>query len=898
MTQDERPQYQHEADGRASGPPSSRRRSPASGAPPRWADRLLAWFCAPHLLEEVQGDLQERFSRRAERLGPGYARRQYVREVLGFLRPGFLKKRPNEHPVSSLSNLAMLRNYFTVAFRNLVRHKSYAGLNVLGLGLSMACGILIFTLVTFHLGFDRFHADADRIYRIVTGTGHEGTFSAPGVYVPMGRVFRDEYTFAEKTGRVATLYGVALAVPGGKPADKFVEAVAFAEPEFLEIMQFPFVQGTPQTALGGPGRVVLTQAVARRLFGDANPVGRPLRLGNKLDVVVSGVLRDLPANTDRREQVYASFDNLKQYNEWYQEDNWGGIDAQMQCFVRLKPTVTPARAEAAFKAISRKYIKDPGERKNVFHLQPLLSMHTDLNYDGRIDKANLWALSLIGLLLVVTACVNFVNLATAQALRRAKEVGIRKVLGSRQAQLFWQFMAETALISGLAAAAAAGMAYVLMPLMNRLFQTDLALRFDAQLALFLLALTAVVTLLSGSYPGLILARFRPVVALKGRLTQKHVGGFSVRRLLVVGQLALSQMLILGTIVITSQMRFSKEADLGFNKNAVVMLPMPVRENAEMSTLKARFMQIPGVENVSFCFQAPASFGNNMTSVRFDNREADEDFLIHTKDADEAYMATFDLALVAGRNIIPSDTTREFVINETALKMLGLKSPQEALGKMLYTSKGRRKGPIVGVMKDFYNNSFRGAINPICIRANREDYGNCAVKINRHNTRSTLASLDKIWNESFPAFVYSYQFLDDQIAQFYALDELMLKLIGVFASIAILISCLGLFGMISFMAGQKTKEIGIRKVLGAEVQSIVWLFGKEFLRLTAVAVLLAAPVAWWVMRHWLQGFVYKIDMAWWMFALAGGLAVLITLLTVSYQSLKAALTNPVTSLRSE
>ena len=866
--------------------------------PPQWADRLLEWFCAPHLLEEVQGDLHERFRRRAERFGTACARRQYGREVLGFLRPFALERKPSEHPSPALIHPAMLRNYFTVAFRNLVRHKTYTGLNVLGLALSMACGILIFTLVTFHLGFDRFHADAGRIYRIVTGTGREGGFSAPGVYVPMGRVFREEYPFAEKTGRVATMYGVAVAVPGGKPTDKFVEAVAFAEPEFLEIMNFPFVQGTPQTALGGPGRVVLTQAVARKIFGDRNPVGQSLRLGNKLDVVVSGVLRDLPANTDRREQVYVSFDNLKQYNEWYQEDNWGGIDAQMQCFVRLKPTVTPGQAEKAFKAISRKYIKDEGERRNVFHLQPLLSMHTDLSYDGRIDKANLWALAGIGLLLVITACVNFVNLATAQALKRAKEVGVRKVLGGRQAQLFWQFMAETGLISGVATVLAAGMAYALMPWMNRLFETDLALRFDARLVVFLLALAAVVTLLSGSYPGLILARFRPVAALKGRLTQQHAGGFSVRRVLVVGQLAISQVLILGTIVITSQMRFSKGSDLGFNKNAVVMLPMPVRESAAMSTLKARFMQIPGVENVSFCFQAPASFGNNMTSVRFDNRAADENFLIHTKDADEAYLSTFDLQLVAGRNITPSDTTREFVINETALKMLGLKSPQEALGRMLYTSKGRRNGPVVGVMKDFYNNSFRGAIDPICIRANRGEYGNCAVKINLHNTRSTLAALDNIWNGSFPEFVYAYQFLDDQIAQFYALDELMLRLIQVFAGIAIGISCLGLFGMISFMAAQKTKEIGIRKVLGAGVQRIVWLFGKEFLRLTAIAVLLAAPVAWWVMHRWLQDFVYRIDIEWWMFALAGGLAVLISLLTVSYHSIKAALANPVKSLRSE
>ncbi|QMW07051.1 ABC transporter permease [Spirosoma foliorum] len=791
----------------------------------------------------------------------------------------------------------MIRNYLTVARRNLVRNKSYTTLNVFGLALSMACSILIFMMVSYHLSFDRFHANADRIYRIVTGTGAANALSSAGVYVPMGRVFRDEYTFAEKTGRVATNYGTTISIPGTRSTNKFREAIAFAEPEFLEIMSFPFVQGRP-AALAEPDRVVITEAIGQKLFGDQNPVGKTIRLDNRMDVTVTGVLQNIPANTDRREEIYVSFANLKPYNDWFHEENWTGISGNMQCFVLLKPTVPVAEAEKAFTAISQKYIKDATERKNVFRLQPIADIHFNLNYDGRMDKTNLWALSLIGLLLIVTACVNFVNLATAQALKRAKEIGIRKVLGSERAQLFWQFIAETGIIAVFAMLVAVGVAYLLMPLLNQLFQIDLSIMINYQLVGFLVALTILVTLLSGSYPGLILAGFQPILALKGKLSQKHVGGFSIRRVLVVGQLAISQILIIGTIVITSQMRFSQQSDLGFNKNSVVLLPMPVQEAAKMSTLKSQFMQLPGVENVSFCMQAPASQAVNMTSVRFDNRDKDEDFLIRTKDADEAYMPTFDLKLVAGRNILHSDTTREFVINETAVKALGIKSPQEALGKILITSKGRRRGPIVGVMKDFFNNSFRGAIDPICLRANLGEYGNCAVKINLQSRRETLTSLEKIWNTSFPEFIYSYQFVDDQVAQFYALDELILKLIQFFAIIAISISCLGLFGMISFMAAQKTKEIGIRKALGAGVESIVWLFSKEFIQLTGIAVLVATPIAWWAMHRWLQDFVYKIGIEWWMFALSGTVALSIVLLTVSYQSVKAALVNPVKSLRSE
>ncbi len=302
--------------------------------------------------------------------------------------------------------------------------------------------------------------------------------------------------------------------------------------------------------------------------------------------------------------------------------------------------------------------------------------------------------------------------------------------------------------------------------------------------------------------------------------------------------------------------------------------------------------------MSFCYQAPAAFGTNATTVRFGGRTEDEKFLIVTKDADEQYVPTFGLTLLAGRNIVHSDTTREFVVNETALKALNLKSPQEAIGQMLYTSRGRRNGPIVGVMKDFHNDSFRQGIPPICIRSDVGSYQVCAVRMNLNTAKSSLTAMEKIWNETFPEFIYSYHFLDEQIAQFYALDDLMLTLIQVFALIAIFIGCLGLFGLVSFMAAQKMKEIGVRKVLGASVQSIVWLFGQEFVRLTLIAIVIASPIAWYAMSRWLQNFQYKIDIEWWMFAGAGGLAVGIALLTVSFQSVKAALMNPVKSLRSE
>ena len=794
----------------------------------------------------------------------------------------------------------MFSNYLKIAWRNLARNRAYASINVLGLALSLTCGILIFTLVAYHVGVDRFHTSADRIYRVVMETHTDGVGHSSGVYSPLGRVIREEQTFAEKTARVLSIGGASLMVNNAGQINKYRENIAFAEGDFFAILDFPLVQGNGQTALSAPNTAILTERMARTFFGAGNPLGKTFRFDNRMDFTVTGVLKDIPANTDRREEIYLSFANAKTFDAYYNEENWGNYSANLQVFTLLKPNSSVAVAEKALAGVMKKYVTDASNRNNVLRLQPLADIHLNPVYSGRIDRTNLWVLSLVGLLLVVVACVNFINLATAQALKRAKEIGVRKVLGSQKAQLFWQFMAETSLISGLATVLALGAAYLLLPFLSQLLQTELSINLftDLRLPLFLLTSAVLVTFLSGAYPGLVLAGFRPVLALNGQLTQRHVGGFPLRRLLVVGQLALSQLLIIGTIVIMNQMRYARQADLGFTKEGVVMLPLPVQDVAKMSTLKSQLLQLSGIDKVSFCYQAPADWGLNATTVRFGSRPEDEKFLIVTKDADEEYVPTFELTLLAGRNIVHSDTTREYILNETALKALGLNSPTDAIGQMLYTSKGRKKGPVVGVMKDFHNDSFRQSIPPICIRSDVGSYQTCAVRMDVNAARTLLPAMEKIWNQTFPEFIYSYQFLDERIAQFYALDELILTLLSVFALIAIFIGCLGLFGLISFMVAQKTKEIGVRKVLGASIPSILWLFGREFVQLTLIAIVIASPIAWYAMNKWLQDFAYKIDIGWWVFVLAGLLALGIALLTVSFQSVKAALMNPVRSLRSE
>lgn len=797
----------------------------------------------------------------------------------------------------------MLKNYFKIALRNLQRSKAYAFINVLGLALGITCAVLIFMLVRYHLSFDTFHANSDRIYRMVTEFHNETISLDQGVPTPLGKAFRNDFAFAEKTARVITYENQLISVPNSRDNKKFEEekGVAYVEPDFFNILNFPLLEGDKKTVLAEPNSAIVTQKIAEKYFGKTNAIGQVIRINNETNYKITGILKDLPVNTDREQEIYLPWENLKDENAWLaKDDSWMGVYSSSNCFVLLKKGVTQATVEKALPAISKKYYSAKDYKGWRFKLQPLSDIHFNAELGGYMEKKNLWALSFIGIFLIVTACVNFVNLATAQALSRSKEIGVRKVLGSLRSQLFWQFISETALITFFASLIGLILSYIALPYVNELFKAHLSLSLisDVTLVLFLLGLVVTVTFFSGSYPGLILAGFQPILALKGKISQKSAGGFTLRRGLVVTQFAISQILIIGTIVIANQMRFSKQSDLGFDKNAIVMLPVPVKDLAKMSTMRSRISQIPAVKNGTFCLAAPASSNNSNTSIRYDARSEDELFMINMKNADDQYIKTFGLKLIAGRNIIKSDTLREFVVNETLVKKLKLKSADEILGKKLSINGNRDKAIVVGVVKDFYNYSFRANIDPICIMSGYKIYGNYAVSMNMKNMKPTLSAIEKIWTETFPEYVFKSTFLDDKIAEFYALDDMMLKLIQFFAGTAIFIGCLGLYGLVSFMAAQKTKEIGVRKVLGASIGNIVWMFGKEFVRLLLIAFAIAAPLAWWVMNGWLQDFKYREEIGAGIFFLAIGATLLIAALTVGYRSISAALMDPVKSLKSE
>lgn len=795
----------------------------------------------------------------------------------------------------------MIKNYFKIAWRTLLRYKAYTGINIFGLTLSITAAILIFTLVTYQFSFESFNHNKDRIYRIVTDVSADANLEhLPCVPQPLGKAFRNDFSFAEQTARVVFYRRVLLSLPQEKESKKFQEddGIAFAEPCFFRIFDFPLVKGDPNTALTNPHSALITQSIAKKYFGNTDAMGKTLRVNNDIDFTITGILKDLPPNTDRRQNIYLSYDNLKDWNPSFASDSsWPNLYSGSMCFVLLNKGVSPATVDKAFPGFVNKYYKGEDAKANTFRLQPLSDIHINAEYDGRIDPKYLYTILLIGIFLLATACMNFINMATAQALNRSKEVGIRKVLGSLRNQLFWQFIAETAIITLIAGVIAWFAAILLLPSLNALTTSHMTLNLlsTGRTIAFCGIVFLVVIFAAGSYPGLILARFQPVLALKSKLSQAHIGGFPLRRILVTSQFAISQLLIVGMIIIAWQMHYSNNLDMGFDKEAIVTVPVPTTDPARMHTFRDQLRTIPGVENLTFCYQPPASRHNQTTDVTYDNRPNTERWEINVKNADDHYLSTFGLHLVAGRNLYPSDTIREFLVNETFVKKLGL-SPHDVLGKPIKAY--GVTAPIVGVVKDFHEYSLKSEIEPLCICSETGRYEACSIKVNPHELHETLARIQNAWNGSYPDYLYSYTFLDDRIAEFYLMDNILLTLVEVFAGIAILISCLGLYGLVSFMALRKTKEIGIRKVLGAGIGQICWMFGKEFLRLLLIAFVIAAPLATMATNYWLRDFKYAIHPGPGLFLVGLLFSCLIAVIAVGYRSLKAAVANPINSLRSE
>lgn len=796
----------------------------------------------------------------------------------------------------------MFQNYFNVAIRNLQKNKVYALLNTFGLGLSVGCSILLFLFLRHHTGYDAWHQSARRTVRFATEIHVEQVFPITGVPNPMAVALREDFSFLEKSAMMKNKHEVQITVPHGSgvgPAKyKEEDALAFVEPDFFEILDFRALRGD-FSALKEPNTVFITEKLAHKYFGQADPIGNIIQLNTQYDLRVAGILRDMPDNSDYKRDLFVSWNTLRNIpGEKESLDHWGGINSDTYCFAVLQPGIPFERVYAAMSTFSEKHAHPDG--KDIFQYKafPMTDLHYDGDYGFGIEKSYLWALGFIGLFLLITACVNFINMATAQALGRAREVGVRKSLGSTRGQLFWQFMAETGIIVAGSALLGLVLAYIGLPYMNNWvdLQLSLDLTRDWTLYGFLALLSVLIAFMSGAYPGLVQSRFQAAQSLKGETSQTKVGGFTLRRALVTVQFAISQMLIIGAVVITAQMNYTRDKDWGFRPEAIVTVPIPTSDAARMTALHQQISHLSGVKSASLCFQPPASTSNNQTGIRLEGRESGENWITNIKPADAHYLETFGLQLVAGQNLQPSDTVREYLVNEQVVEKLNLKTPQDLIGKNIFVD--GRKGMVVGVLRDFHNWSFQNAIAPIAISTQSDNYTTCAIKLTPGHPGNTLEAVERIWSGLYPEYYYEQQFMDEKMAEFLETETILLRLIRAFAGIAVFIGCLGLYGLAAFMAARKTKEVGIRKALGASIGSIFWIFGKEYARLLVIAFAVAAPLAWYVMHSWLQDYVYRINIGTSIFLFTIGLTALIAGLTVFAQTARAALTNPVKSLRSE
>lgn len=801
----------------------------------------------------------------------------------------------------------MLDNYIKLAWRNLSKQRFYTTLNMIGLSLGIAGGLLLFQFIRFHLSFDRRYQKDGQLYRVVTELHlDDGTVvHEKGSPFPLTAALQGEASQVKGHAVLLNMRSITIGVPGGSPGHPrfFSEEgnVAFTDARWFNLFDYTWIKGSPATSLVAPNTAVITRKLADKYFGKDDPIGKTIRLNDKFSVAITGLLEDHPDNTDLKMDMFISQATFSIFNPGLaaeMQTHWGTISSYMQSFVWLPDAAARDKAEEAIVRLKKQHFDSSVQAAYQFHLQPLKDMHFDARFGGTMQRSMLVTLAIVGLFLVVIACFNFINLATAQSAKRAREVGTRKVLGSTAASIFWQFMTETACMVLGAAVLSIILVRLILPVSHRWLQVQLPfdLLHDKGLALFLLLLAGAVTAMAGSYPALVLSRWKPITALKNKVSDTRSVLF--RKVLIVLQHVVVQVLIISTIIITLQTRYMKDADTGFNKDAVLMVPLPTPDKSKLTSLEQSLRSLPGISSVSFCYQAPLAEGNLGGSVRYDSRNW-EPFIGRTVVGDSGFLHTFQLQLLAGRNLQQSDTVREFLINETLVHKFGFKDPRQVIGHQAVAGGlSDLPGTIVGVVKDFNIQPLYASLEPVLITTLRERYRYAAIKVRGGRPTQVREAIQKAWQAVYPSDVFEYRYLDEQIDTYYHKEDLLNKLINTTALIAIIISCLGLSGLISFFALQRTKEIGIRKVLGATVPGIIYLLSKDFLIMVAGAMVIAIPTAWWFMHTWLQNFAYRISINGWVFALAGLLSALIALGTVSWQAFKAAAANPAESLRSE
>jgi len=794
----------------------------------------------------------------------------------------------------------MFRNYLKIAFRTLWASRGFSLLNVLGLSVGLSACFLIFLYVRFEYSYDDFHSKADRIYRVVTDlktpTSAEQDAGTTG---PIAINVKKDIPEVEDAVRLTADQFLFR-----KNDFKFQEKhVLFADSTLFNIFDFPLIAGDKKTALASPMSIVISQSAAKKYFGDSNPLGQQLLMtAAAIPATITGVMKDIPENSQIPADMFVSMSSFKPiYGHPSQDSEW--TMHNYITYVLLKPHTAAASVEKKFPAFLQFHDGALMRRLQMFEtllLEPLRDVYLRSGREGYVTGSitNVRIFSIIAVFLLVIACVNFVNLTTARSTQRAKEVGIRKVIGAARSQLFRQFTLESVLITLLAFCLSLGLCNLALPLFNQLAGKTISSGIFSRPidVLMLFALSAGIGVLAGAYPSLVLSSFRPVIVLKGRFSAGTKGTF-LRKSLVVFQFTISIALIVSTIVVYTQLNYMRSTDLGFNKDRQLVIFTNFDQNRR--AFQQALADIPGVLSTCFSSEVPGEGATGAYTV-LENAKGDmQKTTIDLIFTDFDYIPQYQLKMVAGRAFSHSfltDSGQAMIINESAAKMLGYTSPQAAIGRRF--DQWGRQGQIIGVVKDFHYRSLQQEIHPLTMRIEPGALGTISIKLSGNHLSSTIAAVRDQWTKTIPNRPFEYSFLDEAFDRNYKSEIRFGRIFINFSALAIFISCLGLLGLAAYSTTQRTKEIGVRKVLGASVASITRLLSADFVRLVFIAFLIASPIAWLAMNSWLHNFAYRTTISWWVFLLAGGASLLIVILTISWQAIKAAIQNPIKSLRTE
>jgi putative ABC transport system permease protein len=792
----------------------------------------------------------------------------------------------------------MLKNYFKTAFRNLLRHKLFSGLNIFGLSTGMAFSILIFLWVLDELSFDTFHTNADHIFRVTTKiTDVEAAVTPPA----LAYAIKTQIPTIKNTTRIASAQ--KMFTIGSKKFDE--KKIFYADTSFLQMFNYPLLIGNAATVLSSPTNVVITETIAEKYFGNVDEaIGKTIFIDNdtkSTSLTVSGVLNNLPSNSHLQFDILLPIQLYDKVNN--PAGNWSNFDVYV--YFQLKDAVVPSSTnihniQRQLNAILKENNK---EIPASFFAQPLTDIHLHSNYmldvpgHGSSDHVKIFAL--IAAFILVIACINFMNLTTAVSSQRAKEVGLRKTMGAPRLQLIAHFISESLLLSFISLLFAITIVYIMLPLFNQL--ADKSIDFNpvnTNILFSLLGIAIITGLISGSYPAFFLSSFNPVKVLKNAKLVKGQKSF-LRNGLVVIQFSIAVILIISTLVIYNQLQYIQNRNIGFNKENLLYMKMPevgdLKKNKD--AMRATLAQYAGISNYTFTDELPTNLTSG-SQLTWRGMSTGTQIVAYRLRVDENFANTFALQMAAGR-FFSKDFTDEnggYVVNETALKVMKLNS-NNAIGKMISISLEEKEAPIIGVVKDFNFKPVQQPIEPLVMKSNFSG-GYVVMRTTPENIKKIISTLQTSFHNIYGNYPFSYGFVNDDLAKLYITEQRMERLFNVFSVLSIVISCLGLFGLATFTTQRRIKEIGVRKVLGASQSGIVSLLSKDFIQLVLISLIIAFPVAWFAMNEWLKGFAYRINIEWWSFAFAGITAILISFLTVSFQAIKAAISNPAKSLRTE